>query len=147
MSQQYAVTLEFTSQSHLLTALCALGWKRNEIEVHATPQQVLMIFGHPSLNEDGTPMMAEIIIRAKHVGGASSDLAFRKTKAGTWEALISAYDKDAMGRFGPYNDAFLGRLKQQHGLAKATAQYRAKGFRRVQAETDKDGYIHMKAWR
>lgn len=70
----------------LITALCEMGFAREHIEVHETPQPLV---GYEGL---GRPEMGHIIIRRQHVGTASNDLGFIKEEGG-YRMIISDYDQ------------------------------------------------------
>lgn len=84
----------------LKECLAEKGYK--EVEQHSTPQQ--LVGYHGDLRKD----TAEIIIRRKHVGGASNDIGFKKQKDGSFAAVISDFDK------GKHNEAWMSDLKKRY---------------------------------
>ena len=121
-------------------ALQELGWAEEEIEVHATP---VPLYGYQG---DERPERAEVVIRREFVGGASNDIGFARQPDGTYLAIISQYDQGSHGRFGPYDQAWLGRLTQAYAAQVLTAQYQRKGWQ-VQREQREDGTIRLLARR
>lgn len=84
----------------LKECLAEKGYK--DVEQHATPQQLVGYHGDLRSNT------AEIIIRRKHVGGASNDIGFKKQGDGSFAAVISQFDK------GKHNEAWMSDLKKRY---------------------------------
>lgn len=104
----------------LLNALCRVNtrthqWTRNTIEVHKTPQHLMGYQG------DTREQTAEIIIRQRHVGGASNDIGFKKQADGTYTAIISDYDQ------GFYNTQWVQSLGTYYGVEATKNACRAQG--------------------
>lgn len=108
----------------LVQALEAEGFKP---EVHETPQTLYGYHGDPR------PQKAEVIVRRKQIGSASNDLGFVKNAGGTFDAIISDYDRSR------FNDAWLKRLTQQYGLAKAEKTAIERGYRVLEKTVNKQG--------
>ena len=81
---QYATPM--IEEDVLVTALCEMGFAREHIEVHQSPQTLV---GYKGMVR---PEMGHIIIRRQHVGAASNDLGFIKEEGG-YRMIISNYDK------------------------------------------------------
>lgn len=122
--------------SALCQALQELGWADGEIEVHAAP---VPLDGYQG---DERPERAEVVIRRQFVGEASNDIGFARQPDGTSLAIISQYDQRSCGRFGPYDQAWLGRLTQAYAAHVLTAQYQRKGWQ-VHRETREDGTLRL----
>ncbi|MEK6718292.1 MAG: DUF1257 domain-containing protein, partial [candidate division NC10 bacterium] len=98
--------VECRTQIRDLSALCQalqeLGWADSEIEVHAAP---VPLYGYQG---DERPERGEVVIRREFVGEASNDIGFARQPDGTYLAIISEYDQRSRGRFGPYEQDWLG---------------------------------------
>jgi len=72
MSEFSKATTQFKDAESLIAALAAMGYPRENIEVHAEPQQLFDYRGRKTtyLSKDGDK--ANIIIRRKHIGGLAN---------------------------------------------------------------------------
>jgi hypothetical protein len=109
LSHYAEVKTVFKDKEALLAALqevtVATGkWTAEMIEVHSTPQNLYGYIG------DMRQQKADIIIRRKNVQGSANDIGFVKKADGSYEAIISDYDR------GFYNDAWLGKLTQEYNV-------------------------------
>jgi hypothetical protein len=114
MSKYSTNTTQFKDKELLLSALKEMGF--DTVEVSDTAKQLYDWHGNPTSYTDASGDKAEIIIRRQHINSASNDMGFRKTVNGTYEAIISAYDR----RIG-YNDSWVGKLSAAYarqGLVK-----------------------------
>jgi hypothetical protein len=118
-----------TDQPALVRALADVGYKL--VETHDTPQT---LYGYRG---DKRAEQAEVIVRRKYVGQASNDIGFRRTADGSFEAIISAFDRRKHSR------AWLDRLTQRYAYHVARAKLQEQGFDLVSEETAKDGRIHL----
>jgi len=92
MSRFCTVRTEFKDGRALVDALMETGqWEMDQIEIHHQPQH---LFGYCG---DQRAEKANIIIRRKHVGKLSNDIAFLKSEDGSYQAIISDYDKNKYG--------------------------------------------------
>lgn len=116
MSQYCLVKTQFKNEAALVAALIETGnWTSAQIEIHESPQSLIGIGGGVRKEQ------AHIIIRRVHVGSASNDIGFHKTKTGEYEAIISEYDK------GKYGEKWLGLLKQNYAFHRVERQQRSRG--------------------
>jgi hypothetical protein len=113
----------------LVRALADVGFKR--VEVHETAQH---LYGYRG---DKRPQRAEVIIRRKYIGRLSNDIGFKRCADGTFEAVISEYDRRR------YSKRWLGRLTQRYAYHVARAKLEERGFDLVTEETQQDGRIHL----
>lgn len=74
----------------LVGALADVGFA--EVEQHAQAQA---LYGYQG---DERQLAAEIIVRRRHIGRASNDIGFARRGDGTFEAIISAYDRREYGQ-------------------------------------------------
>ncbi|MEM3452118.1 MAG: DUF1257 domain-containing protein [Candidatus Hadarchaeum sp.] len=132
MSHYCEVQIELRDEAALVAALTRLGFRREIIEVHQTPQT---LYGYQG---DARPQKAHIIIRRKYVGRAANDLGFERQADGRYRVWVSEYDQAHNG----YNNAWLGRLKQAYGIEKARAEAKKRGYRLTEQKLD-DGTIRL----
>ena len=93
MSKYGTAETIMTDPDDLISALCEMGWKRDQIEKHSTPQQLIDFQDNPTHYLDATGDKAEIIIRRQYVPGVSNDIGFKRNPVtGRFEAIISEYD-------------------------------------------------------
>jgi hypothetical protein len=118
-----------TDKGALVKALADIGYKL--VEVHDAPQH---LYGYRG---DKRAQVAEVIVRRKYVGHASNDLGFQRTADGSFEAIISGYDRRK------HSQAWLDRLTQRYAYHVARAKLQEQGFDLVSEETAKDGRIHL----
>ena len=96
MSEFSKATTQFKDAESLIAALAAMGYPRENIEVHAEPQQLFDYRGRKTtyLSKDGDK--ANIIIRRKHIGGLANDMGYVwDTALGSYGEIISQYDSTA----------------------------------------------------
>jgi Protein of unknown function (DUF1257) len=90
----------------LVDALIEMGWKKEQISVFNTPQQLIDFRGRATHYLDANGDKAEVIIRRQHLIGAANDMGFRRNpQTGRFEAIISQYDRKH------YDDAWRKRLE------------------------------------
>ncbi|MBN2005067.1 MAG: DUF1257 domain-containing protein [Anaerolineae bacterium] len=85
MSHYTVLNTQFVDVETLVKALSDVGF--SHVEVHDHPQILMDWVGLPR------PQKAEVIIRRKYVGRASNDIGFRRQKDGTFQAIISKFDR------------------------------------------------------
>lgn len=129
MSHFTTVQTRFASAKHLARALRELGF--SEVEVHATAQPLIGWLG------DQRQVVGNVIVRREHLSAASNDLGFVQNAAGTFDALISDYDRRRFDR------AWLDRLTQRYAYHVARDLLTAEGFEINQDEQDATGAIHL----
>lgn len=129
MSEFTICETQFRDLKALVTALVEAGIDRGHIEVHEDAQNLYGYHG------DKRTQKANIIIRRQHVGGSSNDIGFVKKADGTYEAIISEFDRRSggnhAGKFGGYNEKWLDSLKQNYSVVAQTNLQLKKG-RKVQ---------------
>jgi hypothetical protein len=109
----------------LLEALHAVGHR--QVEVHTEPQTLYGFQG------DARPEKAEVVIRRAHIGAASNDIGFARRADGSFEAIISDYDRSR------YDAAWLAKLTHSYSHA-ATLRYAAShGYEVATDELQQDG--------
>lgn len=87
MSHYSRIRSKMKKRSALVKALQDLGFKEDQIEVH---DEAVNLYGYQG---DVRNDKANIVIRRKHVGGSSNDIGFVRLEDGTYEAIISDFDR------------------------------------------------------
>ena len=103
------------NRAALVAALEDMGFK-DRVEVH---DKATNLKGYQN---DTRPDLANVILRRRDVGGASNDIGFVLRNDGTYEAIISEYDRgngacrknDLSREFSGYNNKWLDRLQQHY---------------------------------
>lgn len=126
MSEYVECKTKMKDRRALVDALKMLGFSENEIEVHDDPQHLYGYHG------DKRPEKAHVIIRRSNVGGSSNDIGFVRKEDGTFEAIISEFDRNSPGKhakkYGGYNEAFRKDLACNYTEALYTRVAREKGY-------------------
>jgi hypothetical protein len=86
---------------------------------------------------DERQQTAEVIVRRKFVGHASNDIGFKRTQDGSFDAIISQYDRPR------FDKRWLESLTQRYAYHVALAKLEEQGFTLASEETSKDGRIHL----
>lgn len=129
MSHFTAIKTQIKDTNALVKALSDVGFK--QVEVHRTAQHLYGFQG------DIRPQMAEVIIRRKYIGGASNDIGFQQQTDGTFEAIISEYDRRK------YDQPWLNQVTQRYGYHALMATAPAQGFTVEEEEVLADGTIRL----
>ena len=122
MSHFTKVRTTITDQDRLVAVLHELGFA--EVESHA---KATHLYGYQG---DVRPEKAEVAVRRKHIGRLSNDIGFHRVADGTFEAIISEYDRSS------YDGKWLKRVAQKYGRLTALAYAEAGGFSVAAEETD-----------
>ncbi|MGB3518746.1 MAG: DUF1257 domain-containing protein [Leptolyngbya sp. DLM2.Bin15] len=130
MSHFSAIKTQIKSADALLQALADLGFRT--VEHHTTAQP---LYGYQG---DRRSQTAEVIVRRKHLGHLSNDLGFKRQADGTYQAIISDYD-----RGHDYGQDWLNQLTQRYGYHHLKAIAPAQGFAIEEEETLADGTIRL----
>ena len=129
MSHFTRIKTRITDKAALVKALGDVGYKT--VEAHGTPQHLYGFLG------DRRAQTAEVIVRRKYIGWLSNDVGFSRSADGSFEAIISNYDRRKHSR------AWLDRLTQRYAYHVARAKLQEQGFDLVSEETPRDGRIHL----
>ncbi len=127
MSQYVKIDVKLTSEASIKEALDAIGKPYETFEV-----------AEPLVDYTGrrrSETRAHIIVRRKHLSGASNDMGFEKMPDGSWRAHVSDYDMPPRSNVWP-------RFKQEYAASVNTRAAKRKGYH-VQ-RTDVDGKIKLK---
>lgn len=109
----------------LAAALTNVGFA--QVEIHDEPQT---LYGYRG---DARPERAEIIVRRQHIGRASNDIGFARQPDGSFEAIISEYDRRR------YDHRWLAQLTQAYGHAAALRYAETHGYDVVTDDVEQDG--------
>lgn len=113
----------------LVQALADVGFA--EVEVHETAENLRGFLG------DRRAQTAEVIIRRRHIGKLSNDIGFKRRDDGTFEAIISSFDRRR------FSQTWLNQLTQRYAYHAARAKLEEQGFALVSDEVEKNGRIHL----
>ena len=129
MSHFTVLRTHITDTDALVKALADMGF--TQVEVHQVAQH---LYGYQG---DVRPQTAEVIIRRTFIGPASNDIGFKRKEDGTFDAIISDYDR------AKYSQQWLHRLTQRYAYHVARAKLEEQGFVLVTEETQQDERIHL----
>jgi hypothetical protein len=129
MSHFTVLRTQITDTDALVKALADLGF--TQVEIHQTAQH---LHGYQG---DVRPQTAEIIIRRRYIGPASNDIGFKRQENGTFDAIISDYDR------GTYSQQWLNHLAQRYAYHMARAKLEEQGFALVSEEVQQGERIHL----
>jgi hypothetical protein len=130
MSHYTRLKTRITDANALRQALADLGFPT--VEVHATAQPLVGFEGSQRAQT------AEVIIRRRHVGALSNDIGFKRSADGSFEAVISEFDRKR------YSQAWLDRLLYRYAYHATRALLKEQGFDLIQEEKTPDGRIHLR---
>lgn len=130
MSHYTTIKTRLVEQDYLVRALEDMGYK-GKVEIHDKPVRLRGYLG------DWRRQKAEIVIPRKHVGRASNDLGFKRTAAGTYDAMISGFDR------ARHNNKWLGRLTQRYAYHAAVDKLRDQGFEIVEETENRRGQLNV----
>jgi hypothetical protein len=130
MSEYTKVEIKMKDPDCICSALKELGYPT---ELHEVAQP---LYGYQG---DVRPERANIIVRRKHIGSAANDIGFSKNTDGTYEMIISEYDRRAS-----HSGNFMSRLKQMYGVHKTKKFIKRKGYSISSQKTDADGKIKIR---
>jgi hypothetical protein len=129
LSHFTTIRTKLIAQDHLLSALGDLGF--NDVESHATPSR---LFGYEG---DARSELAEIIIRRKYIGPLSNDIGFAKSTDGTFQAIISEFDRSK------YSHSWLQKVQHRYAYHATKEALSNEGFSLVEEDQQQDGTLHL----
>jgi hypothetical protein len=109
----------------LATALRRVGYRH--VEVHDTPQT---LYGYQG---DARPERAELVVRREHIGRSSNDIGFARQPDGSFEAIISEYDRRR------HDNRWLADVTHAYGHVAALQYADVHGFDVLTDEVEQDG--------
>lgn len=129
MSHFTVIKTQIKDIQALVKALTDVGF--SHVEVHDTPQH---LYGYQG---DRRSQTAEVIIRRQQIGKASNDIGFKQQADGSFEAIISEYDRHR------YSQSWINRVTQRYGYHALVAAAPEQGFAIESEETLEDGTIRL----
>jgi hypothetical protein len=129
MSHFSTIKTEIKDIDALVQALADVGFQK--VEVHSEAQ---CLYGYQG---DIRPQTAEVIIRRKYIGSASNDIGFKQQSDGTFEAIISEYDRSR------YSQQWLNGLMQRYGYHLLMKEAPAQGFSIEEEEVLEDETVKV----
>lgn len=130
MSHYNKIKTRLKNKDSLVAALKALGFDNNKLKIHSTAQHLEGFQG------DKRKETAEIVIPRKYVGGAANDIGFKKQKDGTYEAIISDYDKTR------YGTEWQGKLQKRYSIEQTKKAFTNNGWT-WQEKKDSKGRLQL----
>jgi hypothetical protein len=131
MSHYVECRPNFRNRQALIDALVAVGFGREQIEIHEQP---VPLHGYQG---DVRPQKAHIVIRRQHVGHAANDVGWERLPDGTYRAWISEFDQRHR-----FNTDMQNRIKQEYAFHAVARQQRALG-RTVERRQLESGEIEV----
>lgn len=129
MSHFTAIKTQIKDAEALVKALADVGFK--QVERHDIAQHLYGFQG------DMRSQSAEVIVRRKYIGTASNDIGFQRQKDGTFEAIISEYDRRK------YAQPWLNQIMQRYAYHALVAAAPTQGFTVEAEEVLADGTIRV----
>lgn len=141
MSHFVRVKTQFSRRSALVSALQEAGSRTGaswvgKVEDHAEATQ---LFGYSGDQREDS---AELVVRRQYVGGAANDIGFKLQKDGTYEAIISEYDRSC-----GYNEKWLQKLAKLYAKNTILEVAGEQGFTVESQTQQEDGLcIECSSW-
>ncbi len=129
MSHFTIIQTQIVESDALVQALQDLGF--GQVEVHAIAQQ---LYGYRG---DLRQQTAEVIIRRKFIGRLSNDIGFKRQDNGTFDAIISGFDRKK------YSQKWLNNLSQRYAYHAAKAKLEDRGFNLISEEVGQQEEIRL----
>jgi hypothetical protein len=147
MSHYSKVKTKIKNKDSLVAALCDLGFTKSQIEVH---DEAVALEGYEGRFRKEK---ANIIIRRRHVGGAANDIGFVRMQDGTYQAIISDYDRRSNSaanknkltkdrKIRSYNSSWLDLLSQRYAYHDLKKSILDNGLF-IESEEEVDGEIFL----
>lgn len=130
MSHYNKIKTKIKSKDALKKALQKMGFKENMIQDHDEAQHLTGYAGKQR------PEKANIIIDRQYVGGAANDLGWELQEDGTYQAIISDYDKRR------YNDKWCQDLEQHCSIEQAKETFELHGWSYTE-QTNEEGEYQL----
>lgn len=129
MSHFTNIQTQIKDINSLVKALADLGFKT--VELCEAAQH---LYGYEG---DARAQTAEVIVRRQFIGGMSNDIGFKRQPDGTFEAVISEFDRLK------YSQLWLNRLTQRYAYHALIANAPNQGFLIESEETLEDGTLRV----
>ncbi len=122
MSHYSKIETQIVDCDSLIQALNDMGYRY--VEVNETAQN---LYGYQG---DMRPEMAEVIVRRKYISGESNDIGFKLSPNGTYNAIISEYDEELLGK------DWLGKVCQTYAEHAVVKKLSLQGFEVAEKRID-----------
>jgi 3-deoxy-D-arabino-heptulosonate 7-phosphate (DAHP) synthase len=129
MSHFTSIRTQIKQVDALVKALRDVGFE--QVEVHETAQHLYGFQG------DVRSQTAEVIIRRQLISAASNDIGFKRQEDGTFQAIISEYDRKH------YSQQWLNQVTQRYGYHALMATASRQGFTIEEDEVMEDGTLRV----
>jgi hypothetical protein len=134
ISEYAVISVDYKDEDAIKEALKEMEYP---FEEHKIAQK---LYGYRG---DAREQKAHIIVRRQHVGGASNDVGFFRKADGSYEIIISAFDKSD-GKKSAID--FLQKMKQLYGKHLAIKHCKKLGFKISSQKVTEDNKIKIKLW-
>ncbi len=132
MSEYTTIEIGLNDGDAIKAALEELGYSYEE---HQTAQN---LYGYSG---DKRTQVANIIVRRHHVGAAANDVGFLRRSDGSYEMIISEYDRSGTKKQA---QDFMHKLKQVYGKHLSLKHCKRLGLKVVGQKTTSDNKIKIK---
>jgi hypothetical protein len=129
MSHFTNIQTQIKDTDSLVKALADLGFKT--VERYEIAQN---LYGYEG---DARSQTAEVIVRRQFIGEISNDIGFKRQPDGTFEAVISEFDRLK------YSQSWLNRLTQRYAYHALVTHAPSQGFAIESEETLEDGTLRV----
>lgn len=130
MSEYIVLQLQMNDGDCIVKALGELGY---DCEVHDNAKNLVGWHG------DTRKQKANIIVRRKNINSASNDIGFLRKDDGTFEMIISEYDKHAS-----HSHKFTKELLQLYGKHRTLKKAAQMGYMVRSQTTDEQGRLKIR---
>lgn len=131
MSEYTVVQLQINDPGCLKETLKELGYPFVE------HQEAQRLEGYQGDKRD---QRAHIIVQRQNVGTASNDVGFLKKSDGTWDLIISEFDR----RSGTQAENFMKKFNHVYAKQRCLKEIHKKGWTVTSKKTTKDGKLKIK---
>ncbi len=129
MSHYSKFQTKFADQACLCQALADKGF--TTVEQHAEP---VHLFGYHGDRRDDK---ANVVVRRHYVGSLSNDIGFLRQADGTYEAIISDFDRHK------YGEEWLQSLAQRYALHATISSLTQQGYELAEMVEDANGNLRL----
>lgn len=128
MSHFSVIRTKITNTEHLMKALQDLGFESHMVQCN---EKAVNLYGYQGDKREQT---AEVVIPRQYISSLSNDIGFKQQADGTYEAIISDYDRKN------YSQQWLDKLSQRYSYNYLQEEIKQNGFF-IEEEYEEDGEI------
>ena len=143
MSHYSKVKTKLRNIEALIKALQDMGFTTDMIQHHKNAVQLEGYRG------DKRSQTAEVVLPRRFVGGAANDIGFKLQEDGTYEAIISDFDRSSNSarrsqywKSGAYNENWLKKLNQRYAYHNLKEELSEQGFF-IESESEENGELFL----